>query len=244
MNLSKNFWDSTAYSQYVQNLKSLGEADYAKFHSKIVPGSGCEIFGVRIPKLRECAKEVVKGDFPSFLACADCAAEAGQLSYEEITMYGLVVGLAKRDFKDLCEDIRAFSRLVNNWASCDVAVSTFKAIKKHTEEYKAEAEYYLNSENPWQQRIGVVILLDFYLENEQNALYALESVNKVCSGEYYVQMAQAWLIATAFAKHRNLTKKYLESDFNLGRDVLKMTVRKLCDSYRVSAEDKAWAKEL
>ena len=68
-------------------------------------------------------------------------------------------------------------------------------------------------------------------------------MNKLSSSEYYVQMAQAWLIATAFAKHRDLTKKFMENDFSLPDEVRKMTVRKLCDSYRVSEEDKLWAKQ-
>lgn len=244
MNLPSFYWDEVTYLQYIQILKSMADEDYAKFHSKIVPDSGCEIFGVRVPKLRECAKEICKSDFAGFLDYVDSITGKRQLSYEEITVYGLVVGMAKRDFEDQTEDIRIFSKLVNNWASCDIAVSSFKEIKNHMEEYKTEIKYFLSCENKWQQRVGIVILLDFYLNNEQNARYALESVNKVRSGEYYVQMAEAWLIATAFAKYRDLTKKYLESDFDLGRDVLKMTVRKIRDSYRVSPEDKAWAKEL
>ena len=92
--------------------------------------------------------------------------------------------------------------------------------------------------------MGIIILLDHYLSDENSAAYALNQVNSVKSSEYYVNMAQAWLIATAFAKHRDLTKSWLEDEFDLGESVLKKTVRKLRDSYRVSDGDKTWAAGL
>lgn len=41
-----------------------------------------------------------------------------------------------------------------------------------------------------------------------------------------------------------MTKDYLTNNFSLGDAVLKMTVRKLRDSYRVTKEDKDWAASL
>lgn len=245
MNLTRTAWTAADYAQYTKHLRSLADKDYKDFNKKITPVSGSEIFGVRVPKLRECAKEIARGDFRAFLSCADDASAKVPLCHEEITVYGLVIGYAKQlPFSELCERIRRYSRLVNNWACCDVPVSSLKAIRKHIEEYKTEIEEFLNSENPWQQRVGIIILLDHYLADKDSAAYALSSENRVKSDEYYVQMAQAWLIATAFAKHRELTKDYLESGFDLGDAVLKMTVRKMRDSYRISADDKEWAKTL
>lgn len=241
----EKIWTNAEYLNYVNFLRTLSDEDYKNFNDKITPVTGSEIFGVRVPKLRECAKEISKGDFRAFLDCADNLSARIPLSHEEITVYGLVIGYAKHlPYGELCDRIRRYSRLVNNWACCDVPVSSLKAIREYSEEYKIEIQSFLNAENPWQQRVGVIILLDHYLSTEDNAEYALTQINRVNSGEYYVQMAQAWLIATAFAKHRGLTKRYLETDFSLGNEVLKMTVRKLRDSYRVSAADKEWAKTL
>ena len=166
------------------------------------------------------------------------------LSHEEISIYGMVIGYAKLPFGELCQRIRTYASKVNNWACCDCPVSSFKEIKKYIEEYKIEIYRFLKSENPWEQRVGLIILLDYYLCDKENTEYALNEANSVKSDEYYVQMAQAWLIATAFAKQRDLTKDYLTNNFSLGDAVLKMTVRKLRDSYRVTKEDKDWAASL
>ena len=81
-------------------------------------------------------------------------------------------------------------------------------------------------------------MLDFYLDSEENARFALKQVNGVKSEEYYVQMAQAWLIATALAKHRDVTIDFIKNEFALSDKVRKMTSRKIKDSYRVEAGDK------
>ena len=243
MELNLKSWNTQTYAEYLEYLKSLGDKDYKDFNSKITPNSDSEIIGVRVPKLRECAKSIAKGNFREFIKAADDTAKIRSLSHEEITVYGLVIGYAKLPFGEMCERIRRYSLLVNNWACCDVPVSSFKQIRKLREEYKIEIYGLLHSQNLWQQRVGVIILLGHYLGEEKDAAYALDCVNKLSSSEYYVQMAQAWLIATAFAKHRDLTKKFMENDFSLPDEVRKMTVRKLCDSYRVSEEDKLWAKQ-
>lgn len=242
MELNLKEWNIQIYDDYLEYLKSLADKDYKNFNSKITPDSESEIIGVRVPKMRECAKQISKGSFRDFLETADEIARKRSLSHEEITVYGLVIGYAKLPFGEMCERIRRYSQLVNNWACCDVPVSSFKQIRQLREEYKIEIFAMLNSKNVWQQRVGIIILLDHYLTEEKDAAYALESINKVNSSEYYVQMAQAWFIATAFAKHRDLTKDFMECDFSLSDEVRKMTVRKLRDSYRVSDGDKDWAK--
>lgn len=243
MELCRKTWSLKNYAEFLKYLKSLADNDYKDFNAKITPNSESEIIGIRVPKLRECAKEISKGNFREFIEAADQTAQMRSLTHEEITIYGLVIGCAKLPFGEMCERIRRYSLLVNNWACCDVPVSTFKQIRSLKEEYKIEIFAFLKSQNLWQQRVGIIILLDHYLSDEKDAAYALQSINSVKSDEYYVQMAQAWLIATSFAKHRDLTKSFMEHEFSLSDDVKKMTVRKLRDSYRVSYKDKEWAKK-
>ena len=243
MELEKIKWNDEGYNAFVDYLKSAAESGYAEFNKKITPQSGCPIIGVRVPELRRIAKRIAKGDARAYLDYITYE-HKGEMTQEEIIVSGLVVGALPLPFGEMCQRIRFFAASVKNWACCDVAVSSFKGIKKFIEEYKIEIYRFLRSDNPWEQRVGLIILLDYYLNDEQNAAYALDCANGVKSGEYYVNMAQAWLIATSFVKHRELTKNYLESGFDLSEKVLKMTVRKLRDSYRVSDEDKAWAAAL
>ncbi len=242
MELNLKTWNMQTYADYLRYLKSLADKDYKDFNSKITPNSESEIFGVRVPKMRECAKSISKGCFREFIKTADEAAKTRNLSHEEITIYGLVIGYTKLPFGEMCERIRRYSQLVNNWACCDVPVSSFKQVRSFKEEYKIEIYAMLKSQNFWQQRVGVIMLLDHYLSDTDDAAYALDSINKVDSHEYYVMMAQAWLITTAFAKHKDLTKEFMKDTFSLSDEVRKMTVRKIRDSFRISADDKEWAK--
>lgn len=63
-------------------------------------------------------------------------------------------------------------------------------------------------------------------------------INNLSSDEYYVMMAQAWLIATAAAKQRDIAVDFLKRGTSLSSDVKKMTIRKIRDSFRISPDDK------
>ena len=60
---------------------------------------------------------------------------------------------------------------------------------------------YLESKNEWYIRFAFVIMLNYYLESEfiDDVLARCDSVN---SDKYYILMAQAWMLATAYAKQK------------------------------------------
>ena len=72
----------------MNNLKDklfeLSDEKYKKFHSGLCPNTD-NIIGVRLPKLREIAKEIAKGDWRDFLAISS------NDYYEEVMINGLVI---------------------------------------------------------------------------------------------------------------------------------------------------------
>ena len=68
----------------------------------------------------------------------------------------------------------------------------------------------------------------------------LEKVERIDSDFYYVQMMQAWLLATAFAKCRPQTLAFLERG-PMNAVTTNMAVRKIRESLRISKEDKELA---
>lgn len=241
MQLNLEIWNKETYKEFIDYLYSISDNACQDFNNKIVPNSKSHIIGIRVPKMRDTAKSIAKGNAKAFLDFQETL-DKSDLTHEEITMYGLVIAYAKFTYDENCTRIKYYSKIVNNWACCDVPVSSFKFIKNFTTEYKYEIEQFLSSDNLWVQRVGTILLLDHYLDTEDNVKYSLEQVNDLKSDEYYVQMGQAWLIATAFSKFRDITKTFLENDFALNNDVKKMTIRKLRDSYLISKEDKDWTK--
>ena len=59
--------------------------------------------------------------------------------------------------------------------------------------------------------------------------------------EYYVKMAAAWALSICYIKFPNKTFKCLVKLND--EDVKKKAFRKICESYRVSKEDKITLKE-
>ena len=65
----------------------------------------------------------------------------------------------------------------------------------------------------------------------------------VKSEEYYVNMMIAWFFATALAKQWEPTVKYLENR-SLSAWVHNKTIQKARESFRITAEQKAYLKSL
>ncbi|NLJ89879.1 MAG: hypothetical protein GX323_03180 [Clostridiales bacterium] len=61
--------------------------------------------------------------------------------------------------------------------------------------------------------------------------------------EYYVQMAQAWLICDLAVFNPKDTIEFIENS-NLKYNILGKAIQKILDSYRISDSDKAYVKSL
>ena len=145
------------------------------------------------------------------------------------------------DFADLCALADGFLPYVNSWAVCDCFCSGLKAVKKYRAEFFEHIGEYLSG-NEWEQRVALVIMLCYYLDGEyiDRVLIRTDSVK---SDKYYVQMAQAWLLATALAKCPEPALEYYRHN-NLGRAVLNKAVQKAVESRRIDAETKIFLRRL
>ena len=137
-----------------------------------------------------------------------------------------------------------FAATIENWAVCDC--NCVKVSNKERESYFGYFCKLLSDERTFVCRYGVVNLLANYLDEEYigRILTALRSVR--IWGEYYVDVAVAWLMATAVVKCRDATVKYMENE---GREVLNSfaynrALQKMRESFRVSDEDKQWTRSL
>ena len=79
-----------------------------------------------------------------------------------------------------------------------------------------------------------------FLGDEFKDEYA-KLVASVKSDEYYLKMMVAWYFATALAKNYDETIKYIE-ERKLDDWVLKKTIQKAVESYRVTDEHKEYLK--
>ena len=60
-------WAKKDYESYITYLISIQDLEYKEFHSSLVLNSKYEMIGIRVPTMREIAKEISAGNIEEFL---------------------------------------------------------------------------------------------------------------------------------------------------------------------------------
>ena len=223
-----NTWDEVQYNKLINYLNNIVEEKYKDFNSKLVL-TKYKMYGIKVPILRDIAKKISKTNIISFLDIVKSN------SYEEVMIEGLVISYIKE--VDLC--IKYFKKFINkidNWAICDTCISSMKIVNKNKELFLKQIKKYIESKNEYVVRVGVVLLLNYYIEDSYIDL-VFDIIDSINREDYYINMAIAWLVSVCFVKYRNKTFKYL-NDNKLNRFTYNKSIQKIIESYRVSLEDK------
>ena len=217
------------YNEFIEYLYSLSDIKYREFHSKITMDN--TLIGIRTPKLKEIAKELVKtNNYQNFIKYSNFE------TYEERIIYGLIIGYLKCDFNEQLELLNNFIPLINNWAINDIICANLKSFKRNQQEGYKYIKNCLQSNNSWQIRVGLVLLLDFYI-NDKYIDKILQICNNINNNEYYVKMANAWLISICYIKYKDKTKNFLENN-KLDNWTQNKAIQKIIESKRVAKEEK------
>lgn len=222
------------YKELLKIFKENSNKEFDDFNNTIIKSSVPTI-GCTVPFVRSLAKNKTVDDVMSLPIH----------EYVEVDMLkGITVSQSKLPFEEKSAYLTAFANTIENWAVCDV--SAVKVSKSEQEKY---FKYFCDlaiSNSVFVCRYGVVNLLANFLD-EEHILEIFEVFSKITLfGEYYVDMAVAWLIATAMAKCRDQTVEYME---NRAKSVLNTftynrALQKMRDSRRISPEDKAWTYKM
>ena len=212
-----------------KKLLELQDVKYKEFHSGLCPNVD-KIIGVRVPQLKELAKQIAKEDYKKFLI------HVKDEYYEELALHGLVIKYKKMSIEDTFDYLKEFVPKINSWAVCDVTCANLKITKKYRKEMWEFLETYIHSNKEYEIRFAVVMYLNYYLDDEYID-EILKRIDKVENKEYYVQMAIAWLISFAYIKQKDKTIKYLEKN-SLDKFTQNKAIQKIRESYRVSKEEK------
>jgi Predicted DNA alkylation repair enzyme len=227
----KESWSQGDYARLMDFLMRNCDEEYRVFNERTIPGSEGKTLGVRMSVLRPLSKKIASGNWREFLELKRDEV------HEEVMLEGMVISEAKMEYKDRLKWIERFVPKITNWGLCDSFVNG-KMLKGHEAEFWSELDGYLSTENPWAWRFAFLVMMTYYL-NSEHIDDVLKRVLRWRSEFYYVQMMQAWLLATAWVKQRGKTLEFLEEHAgSLSPEVVKMTIRKIRDSYRVSNDDK------
>lgn len=101
---------------------------------------------------------------------------------------------------------------------------------------------YLKSTQEYQVRFAIVMLLNYYI-NDQYIDQVLQILDNVKLDKYYVQMANAWAISICLIKYYNKTLDFLNTtkidDFTYNKGI-----QKAIESYRITNEQKEYLRTL
>ena len=228
MNLIKNSWSKKDYQEFLEYLFSLKDSKYLHFNEKIIT-TDYEMLGIRIPILRKLVKEIVKGNYREFLKYSL------NKYYEEIMIKGLVVA-SEKDISILKEEIVEYLDYIDNWAVCDTFCNSLKIIKENKEAFWDFLVELVKTKEEYKVRWAIVIFLNYYLDDKY-ILQVFALLPKIKVDYYYVNMAVAWLLCESYTFYPKETYEFLKNN-KLNPFILKMTISKINDSYRISDEQK------
>ncbi len=218
-----------------QDLFEMQDLKYKEFHGSLCPDMD-NIIGVRIPKLREYAKELYKSNKLEDI-------KIGDKYYEELVIQGMLIGFqTKAPIEEVIKQVKEFVPKINSWAVCDTFCAGLKITKKYqTEMFKIIKEY-LKSKQEYEVRFAIVMLLDYYI-NDQYIDQVLQILNNIKLDKYYVQMANAWAISICLIRYYNKTLEFLKTtkidDFTYNKGI-----QKAIESYRITKEQKDYLRIL
>ena len=218
-----------------QDLFGMQDLKYKEFHGSLCPGMD-NIIGVRIPKLREYAKELYKNNNLEDLEIED-------KYYEELVVQGMLIGFqTKEPIEKVIKQVEEFVPKINSWAVCDTFCAGLKITKKHQPEMFEVIKQYLKSKQEYEVRFAIVMLLDYYI-NDKYIDQMLQILDNVKLDKYYVQMANAWAISICLIKYYNKTLDFLKTtkidDFTYNKGI-----QKAIESYRITNEQKEYLRTL
>ena len=235
MNLDTIQWDHNTYQEFISYLYTFQDFTYRDFHGKLIQDK-LSLIGIRTPILKDIAKQIAKNNPQTFLEIMR------HDTYEENILHGLIIGYMKIDFKTCVTLLEEFFPFNTNWAINDITCANLKIWKKHLEEGFGIIKQYLKSSYLWIRRFGLVLLLDFYV-NDDYIDSILEMIPNIKGEEYYVGMANAWLISVCYVKYPKKTRILLENS-TLDFFTKKHAIQKIVESNRISKEEKEFIKKL
>lgn len=224
-----------------QELLKLEDKEYAKFNKKLCPDTKLKMIGVRIPKIRELAKKLVKEN--DYEANIKSLIKSKDSYFEEVVLKGMILGYLKIDFKDKLDAIELFLPKIDSWAITDTFVPTFKLKPKDLKIAWNFILPFINDKDEFKVRFALIMMLDYFLVDEYIDK-VLKEIDRIKHDGYYVKMAAAWVIAEIGVKYNEKAINYLTGTNYLDKFTYNKALQKMIESYRISDEQKVFLRSL
>ncbi len=202
---------------------------YRIFMSKLLPPD-TPLMGIRLPLLRKTAKKIIKTNWQSVLN------ELTDNTFEEKMLFGMIVAYAPLSLPDKTDLIQTYLYKIDNWGLCDSFCASFKLTADEKKFLLPFIKTCLQSTNEYIVRFGVVMLLNFYIDNKylSKCFWLFEQV--IHTG-YYAQMAVAWAVSICYLRYPQETTVFLKNN-KLPDWVHNKAIQKIRESTQLTPNEK------
>lgn len=226
---------NTIESRIQAKLFALQDLKYREFQCRLMPTVAPEaVIGVRTPELRRLAKALSKEpETREYLKILP------HRYYDENNLHGFLLE-GMKDYGEAVAAVDAFLPYVDNWATCDLMSP--KVFQKHLPELLIKIREWIADRHTYTVRFGIGMLMSFYLGEAFSPEFPAW-VADIHSEEYYTNMMIAWYFATALAKQWDAVLPYIR-ERRLDKWTHNKAIQKAVESYRITAEQKAYLRTL
>ena len=213
-------------------LRNNQDKKYQEFSENLNICKGIRSIGVRIPIIRKYAKELTKKYSIDYLIN-----NIPDDYYEEILLKGFIIGnYPNLTYEELIYYIDNHLPKVIDWSMCDTFVASLKITKKYLHKLWDYINTKLKSKKEFEVRFGLVMILNYYINPDyKDKIYeVIESVNL---DEFYVKMANAWLLSYMFINYFDDTINFINHN-KIDKWTLRKGISKAIESYQVSDDNK------
>lgn len=226
----------TTYAEMRTELAKYVDDRYREFVERGTPGEKRPFLGIRMPQIRSVVKKVAPESIPAMLA-------EEPMIFEEVLARAMLV--ARLPYAEMLKYFDSQVDYTDSWGSCDTFVAALRpVVKGHLPEFlDAKVEPLLADSREFAVRVGLVALLNFYVQPDYLAMIFDRVEGLAKREEYYIRMAIAWLVAECFIKFPEETLGYLQAS-RLPKWTFNKAISKMCESLRVAPEVKEYLRTL
>ncbi|MBR1747265.1 MAG: DNA alkylation repair protein [Clostridia bacterium] len=218
-----------SYRDFRLFLQSIGNPEKAVFEQKIA-NTHYDVFGLYSDQKDALFRYLKKVDHSFVLSYPN-------EDYETILLKGRLIANQRTDPKKIQTGLNDWLRSVDSWAFTDSVMKGVRIKKDELPLWFSYCSSLVPQNEEFVIRFGVILLMSYFLTDEYID-DVFDALRQVKTGPYYVDMAIAWLCATALIRYKSRTLAFLKEAPCINDFIVKTSFRKARESFRISDSDK------
>ena len=225
------------YEKIKAELAANIDLKYKAFNDPIA-NSEYKTLGVRIPVIKKLVRSIAIADRDKFME--DFFADPDK-TFESVLIAGMLAAKKGEYYSQTRDHLAHVVPLFGSWAHVDCVTPCLKWAD--ADALYDNFRYLLDCEGQYEKRFYIMIMFSCCLNDEYIDRVSETLCYNISYGQYYVDMAAAWLLAECLVKYYDKTLPLFTS-VHFPKFVHNKALQKARESFRISPETKAYLNTL